>query len=78
MFYFTGGLMRVVKYQRVSTSKQDYENQTNALDKQIELLGWTKVGEYSEVISGTRSRDTRPQLRKLIEDSRKRKYYLSR
>ena len=42
--------MRVVKYQRVSTSKQDYENQTNALDKQIELLGWDCVGEYKEVV----------------------------
>ena len=30
MFYFIGGLMRVVKYQRVSTTKQDYENQTNS------------------------------------------------
>ena len=49
--------MRVVKYQRVSTSKQDYENQTNALDKQIELLGWDCVGEYKEVVSGVK--DTR-------------------
>ena len=72
MFYFTGGLMRVVKYQRVSTSKQDYENQTNALDKQIELLGWDCVGEYKEVVSGVK--DTRPQLQKMIEDARLRKF----
>ena len=72
MFYFMGGLMRVVKYQRVSTSKQDYENQTNALDKQIELLGWDCVGEYKEVVSGVK--DTRPQLQKMIEDARLRKF----
>ena len=67
-----GGLMRVVKYQRVSTSKQDYENQTKALDKQIELLGWDCVGEYKEVVSGVK--DTRPQLQKMIEDARLRKF----
>jgi len=64
--------MRVVKYQRVSTSKQDYENQTKALDKQIELLGWDCVGEYKEVVSGVK--DTRPQLQKMIEDARLRKF----
>jgi DNA invertase Pin-like site-specific DNA recombinase len=64
--------MRVVKYQRVSTSKQDYENQTNSLDKQIELLGWDCVGEYKEVVSGVK--DTRPQLQKMIEDARLRKF----
>ena len=64
--------MRVVKYQRVSTSKQDYENQTNSLDKQIELLGWDCVGEYKEVVSGVK--DNRPQLQKMIEDARLRKF----
>ena len=72
VFYFIGGLMRVVKYQRVSTSKQDYENQTNSLDKQIELLGWDCVGEYKEVVSGVK--DNRPQLQKMIEDARLRKF----
>ena len=64
--------MRVVKYQRVSTSKQDYENQTNALDTQHERLGWDCVGEYKEVVSGVK--DTRPQLQKMIEDARLRKF----
>jgi len=66
--------MRVVKYQRVSTTHQEVENQTDSIDRQIELLGWTIVGEYKEVISGTKSRDSRPQLRQLLEDSRKRKF----
>jgi len=66
--------MRVVKYQRVSTHHQEVENQTNSIDTQIDRLGWTTVGEYKETISGTKSRDTRPQLRHLLQDSRKRKF----
>ena len=66
--------MKVVKYQRVSTQNQEVENQTNSIDKQIELLGWTCVGEYKEVMSGTKSKDTRPQLRQLLVDARKRMF----
>ena len=66
--------MRVVKYQRVSTQNQEVENQTNSIDKQIELLDWTCVGEYKEVMSGVKSRDARPMLRKLLADARKRKF----
>ena len=64
--------MRVVKYQRISTDHQEIENQTNSIDTQIERMGWDCVGEYKEVMSGTKSRDTRPQLRKLLKDSKKR------
>ena len=66
--------MRCVTYKRISTQHQDIENQTDAINKQIELLDWQCVAEYSEVISGTKSRDTRPQLRKLLADARKRKF----
>ena len=66
--------MRVVKYQRTSTTHQDVENQTKSIDRQIELLGWTCVGEYKEQVSGTVSRDTRPELRQLLRDSRLRKF----
>ena len=66
--------MRVVKYQRVSTDHQELDNQTKSLDTQIERLGWTCVGEYKEIESGMKSRDSRPQLRKLLQDSKKRKF----
>ena len=66
--------MRVVSYKRISKQHQDIENQTGAIDKQIELLNWTLVGQYAEVISGTKSRDTRPELRRLLVDARKRKF----
>ena len=64
--------MRVVKYQRISTNHQDLENQTQSIDTQIERLGWDCVGEYKEIESGMKSRDTRPQLRRLLRDSRLR------
>lgn len=66
--------MRVVKYQRVSTQNQEVENQTDSIDRQIELLDWNTVGEYKEIMSGAKSRDTRPQLRQLLQDSRKRTF----
>ena len=64
--------MRVVKYQRISTNHQDLENQTKSIDDQIERLGWTTISEYKEIESGMKSRDSRPQLRKLLRDSRLR------
>ena len=66
--------MKVVKYQRVSTNNQDVENQTDSIDKQIQLMGWDLVGEYKEIESGMKSKDHRPQLRKILEDSRKRRF----
>ena len=66
--------MRVVKYQRVSTTHQDVENQTQSLDIQIERLDRECVGEYKEVESGMKSKDHRPQLRRLLRDSRLRRF----
>ena len=66
--------MRVVKYQRVSTNHQDLENQTRSVDDQIDRLGWECVGEYKEVESGMKSKDHRPQLRRLLRDSRLRQF----
>lgn len=66
--------MRVVKYQRVSTNNQELENQTQSIDDQIKRLDWNMVGEYYEVESGMKSRDHRPQLRRLLRDSRLRMF----
>ena len=63
-----------MKYQRVSTNHQDLENQTKSIDDQIDRLGWTVISEYHEVESGMKSRDSRPQLRKLLRDSRLRMF----
>ena len=66
--------MRTATYKRVSTHKQELQNQSNSIAKQIDVLGWSLVKEYEEVISGTKSRDSRPELRKLIADARKREF----
>ncbi|MGC6471820.1 MAG: recombinase family protein [Parvibaculales bacterium] len=66
--------MRVVTYKRTSTDHQEVENQTSSLTHQIDAFGWSLVGEYSEVQSGIKSRDTRPQLRQLLQDARRRKF----
>lgn len=66
--------MRVVTYKRTSTDHQEVENQTSSLMNQIDAFGWSLVGEYSEVQSGIKSRDTRPQLRQLLQDARRRKF----
>ena len=63
-----------MKYQRVSTNHQDLENQTKSIDDQIDRLGWTVISEYHEVESSMKSRDSRPQLRKLLRDSRLRMF----
>ena len=66
--------MRVVTYKRTSTDHQELENQTSSLMNQIDAFGWSLVDEYSEVQSGIKSRDTRPQLRQLLQDARRRKF----
>jgi DNA invertase Pin-like site-specific DNA recombinase len=66
--------MRVVTYKRTSTDHQEVENQTSSLLNQIDAFGWSLVDEYSEVQSGFKSRDTRPQLRQLLQDARRRKF----
>ena len=66
--------MRVVTYKRTSTDHQEVENQTSSLMNQIDAFGWSLVGEYSEVQSGIKSRDTRPQLRQLLQDARRHKF----
>ena len=41
---------------------------------QIKVFDWTLVGDYAEVASGVKSRDTRPQLRQLLKDARLGKF----
>lgn len=63
--------MRVATFRRISTEKQNLNNQSESLSKQIEVFGWTQVKDYAEIVSGTKSRDFRPQLRELIDDAKR-------
>ena len=67
-------MKRVVKYQRVSTDKQDYENQTDSIESYIKNSDLVLVDEYKEIESSLTSRNTRPELRRLLSDSRLRKF----
>jgi DNA invertase Pin-like site-specific DNA recombinase len=59
-----GGLMkRVAIYLRVSTSKQDTDNQRRELEAVAERSGWKVVKVYQDAgISGAKGRDKRPGL----------------
>lgn len=66
--------MRTALYARVSTSDkgQDPEMQLRELRDHCQRRGWEIVGEYVDVgVSG--SKDSRPELNKLVADSHRRK-----
>ena len=65
--------MRVAFYARVSTKDQDCEMQLADLRRMAEARGVQVVGEYADCgVSGTR--DSRPELDKLMRDARRRRF----
>ena len=61
-------MKRVAIYLRVSTSKQDTENQLRELLAVAERSGWEIVGIYEDAgISGAKGRDQRPGLDALMK-----------
>lgn len=66
--------MQVALYARISTidKGQDTELQLRDLRKYAEARGWTVFGEYIDKCSG--SKDKRPELDRLLEGARKRKF----
>ena len=64
--------MKVAIYTRVSTTKQEYENQINALKEYCKSKGWTIHKEYAEVISGKES--NRPEFKKMMLEAQQKKF----
>lgn len=64
--------IRVALYGRVSTDKQNYDNQVNALKEYAKKNGWTIYKVYSEVISGKESE--REEFKKMFADAEQRKF----
>ncbi len=67
--------MKVALYARVSTSDkgQDPEMQLRELREYCQRRGWVIVGEYVDIgVSG--SKESRPQLNRLMLDAKKRKF----
>ena len=66
--------MKVAIYTRVSTSQQTVQNQLLELYEVCERNDWTVVGEYSEVISGTKGVEERSELERMLIDDSRRKF----
>jgi DNA invertase Pin-like site-specific DNA recombinase len=61
-------MKRVALYMRVSTSKQDTENQRRKLETVADRSGWKIVKVYEDAgISGAKGRDQRPGLDAMIK-----------
>jgi DNA invertase Pin-like site-specific DNA recombinase len=61
-------MKRFALYMRVSTSKQDTENQRRKLEAVADRSGWKIVKVYEDAgISGAKGRDQRPGLDAMIK-----------
>ena len=61
-------MKRIAIYLRVSTSKQDTENQRRELEAVAERSGWQVVKVYEDAgISGAKGRDKRPGLDAMLK-----------
>ena len=67
---------RVAFYLRVSTGdgQQTIDNQRRALDENAERAGWEVVEVYSDEISGTKGRERRPALDRMLKAAVHRKF----
>jgi DNA invertase Pin-like site-specific DNA recombinase len=73
----SGGIMkRIAIYTRVSTGKQDTENQAEQLRDFASRQGWQVVGEFTDVVSGTKSEKNRPQFARMMEAAYRREFDL--
>src|ERR1700716_2782326 len=60
-------MKRVAIYLRVSTARQDTDNQRRELEAVAERSGWEVVRIYEDVISGAKGRDERPGLDSMMK-----------
>jgi DNA invertase Pin-like site-specific DNA recombinase len=68
---------RAALYVRVSTDGQTVENQVRELRQIAERRGWEIVEAYSDAgISGSKGRDQRPGLDRMLNDASRRKFDL--
>jgi DNA invertase Pin-like site-specific DNA recombinase len=65
--------MKVAIYARVSTAKQENENQLQQLREFANRQGWTVVREYVDVVTGA-GKKTREEFEQLMSDASKRQF----
>ena len=68
--------MKIAIYQRVSTAKQDAENQGDQLRDFAKRQRWTIVQEFTDVVKGSLSERDRPQFKRLMEAASRREFDL--
>ncbi|MFY9559592.1 MAG: recombinase family protein [Terriglobales bacterium] len=68
--------MRVAIYARVSTGKQDTENQAAQLREFAGRQGWTITQEFTDVVSGMKDERQRPQFKRMFESAARREFDL--
>ena len=61
-------------YARVSTDKQELDNQLRVLRTFVQKSNWKIFKEYTEIVSG--SKDSRPAFNELFLDAHKKKFDL--
>ena len=66
--------MKVGILSRVSTSSQDNESGLEELRKICEKSDYEIVEEYVEVVSGSKGKDERKELQRMLSDCKKRKF----
>ena len=68
--------MKIAIYQRVSTAKQDAENQGDQLREFAKRQRWTIAQEFTDVVKGSLSERDRPQFKKMMEAASRREFDL--
>ena len=66
--------MKVSILSRVSTSSQDNESGLEELRSLCEKSGYQIVEEYVEVVSGSKGKEDRKELQRMLSDCKKRKF----
>lgn len=65
-------VIEVATYSRVSTTKQEFENQLEQLKRYCNKMGWQIVKEYNETISGKEK--NRPVFKEMMKDAQQKKF----
>ena len=66
---------RAALYLRVSTTKQDTDNQRQSLERVAGERGWKVVAVYEDAgISGSKGRDRRPRLDAMLKDAGRERF----
>lgn len=72
---YTTSIMKIAIYARVSTRKQETDNQVHVLRDFARKQGWEVVAEYVDIVSGS-GRKERPRFVAMMQDASQHKFDL--